>query len=104
MCSAIQLNDKLHSIRRMIDFSLGKLSPPIQFQQQIFFSEDPYTIMIKILPYLLRFVITCMTHKKEVVKLSGIKLLEFILETKGCSLDASMVLILKAILKTYPGI
>jgi hypothetical protein len=57
--------------------------------------------MIKILPYLLKFVLMCMTHKKEVVKLAS---LEFILETKGCSLDATMALILKAILKTYPGI
>ena len=60
--------------------------------------------MIKILPYLLKFVLMCMTHKKEVVKLASLKLLEFILETKGCSLDATMALILKAILKTYPGI
>jgi len=38
------------------------------------------------------------------VKLSALKLLEFILETQGCSLDQAMVLILKAILRTYPGI
>lgn len=50
-------------------------------------SEDPYSIMLKILPYLLKFVLICLTHKKECVKLAAIKLLEFILETKGCSLD-----------------
>ena len=60
--------------------------------------------MLKILPSLLKFVIMCMTHKKEVVKLASLKLLEFILETKGCSLDNAIVFILKAILKTYPGI
>ena len=35
--------------------------------------------------------------------MASLKILEFILETKGCSLDASMVFILKAILKTYPS-
>jgi hypothetical protein len=43
-----------------------------------------------------------MTHRREIVRMSSVKLLEFILETKGCSLDQSMVFILKAILKTYP--
>ena len=45
----------------------------------------------------------CVTHKKEIVRMSSMKLLEFILETKGCSLDTSMVFILKAILTTYPA-
>jgi hypothetical protein len=60
--------------------------------------------MIKILPQLLKFVMMCMTHRKEPVRLASLKLLEFILETKGCSLDSAMVFILRAILKTYPGI
>ena len=59
--------------------------------------------MIKILPYLLKFVLMGMTHRREIIRLSSLKLLEFILETKGCSLDVSMVFILKAILKTYPS-
>jgi len=37
--------------------------------------------MIKILPHLLKFVVMCMTHKKEIIKLSALKLMEFILET-----------------------
>ena len=60
--------------------------------------------MLRILPQLLKFVIMCMTHRKEPIKLAALKLLEFILETKGCSLDSAMVFILKAILKTYPGV
>jgi len=36
--------------------------------------------------------------------MSALKLLEFILETQGCSLDGAIVFILKAILKTYPGL
>ena len=44
----------------------------------------------------------CMAHKKEIVKVSALKVIEFILETLGCSLDAAIVLILKAIIKTYP--
>ena len=60
--------------------------------------------MIKILPNMLKFLLMCLTHKKEIVKISALKLLEFILETQGCSLDFSMVFILKAMLKTYPGL
>ena len=46
----------------------------------------------------------CVTHKKEIVRMSAMKVLEFVLETKGCSLDQSMVFILKAILTTYPSL
>lgn len=65
--------------------------------------DDPYTTILRLLPVLLKFVLMCVTHKKEIVRISSMKLLEFILETKGCSLDNSMVFILKAILTTYPG-
>lgn len=65
--------------------------------------DDPYTIMLKLLPVLLKFVLMCVTHKKEIVRIASMKLLEFVLETKGCSLDSSMVFILKAILATYPN-
>jgi hypothetical protein len=44
----------------------------------------------------------CLTHKKEIVRMSALKLIEFILETQGCSLDLAMVFILKALMKTYP--
>lgn len=74
------------------------------FSPQLHFMEDPYTIILKLLPGLLKFVLMCVTHKKEIVRMSSMKLLEFILETKGCSLDSSMVYILKAILNTYPSL
>ena len=51
---------------------------------------------------MLKFLLMCMAHKKEIVKLSALKIIEFILETLGCSLDGAIVLILKAIIKTYP--
>lgn len=50
-------------------------------------SDDPFSIMKRFLQDLLRFTVMCLTHKKEIVKMSALKLLEFILETKGCSLD-----------------
>jgi len=50
MCQANQINDKLLSIKRMVDFFSCKTQPPIQFQHQIFFSEDPYTVMTRMLP------------------------------------------------------
>lgn len=58
--------------------------------------------MLIILPDLLRFCIICLAHKKEIVKISALKILKFVFETQGCSLDFSMVLILKSILNTYP--
>ena len=36
--------------------------------------------------------------------MAALKLLSFILETQGCSLDNSMVYILKTLLQTYPEI
>ena len=65
--------------------------------------DDPYTTILRLLPVLLKFVLMCVTHKKEIVRMASMKLLEYILEIKGCSLDASMVFILKAILTTYPA-
>jgi len=38
----------------------------------------------------------------EIVRISALKMLKYILETIGCSLDYGMVFILKAMLKTYP--
>ena len=86
----------------MAELYCGKLVPIMTFSPQIFISEDPYTSMIKILPQMLKFLLMCITHKKEIVKVSALKLIEFVLETKGCSLDTVIVFILKAILKTYP--
>ena len=53
---------------------------------------------------MLKFLLMCLTHKREIVKLSAMKLIEFMLETKGCSLDVSIVYILKAFIKSFPGI
>lgn len=58
--------------------------------------------MLNILPDCLRFSIVCLSHKYEIVKISSLKLLKYILETQGCSLDIGLVFILKGILKTYP--
>jgi hypothetical protein len=103
MCQAPQINDKLVSMKRMCDLFQGKNVPVLVFTPQIHLMDDPYTTILKLLPVLLKFVLMCITHKKEIVRLSSMKLLEFILETKGCSLDTSMVFILKAILTTYPS-
>lgn len=62
-----------------------------------------FSALLVILPDLLRFSILCLAHKKEIVKISALKILKFVFETQGCSLDFSMVLILKSILNTYPN-
>lgn len=86
----------------MTDLSQGKLVPQMTFSPQIFIADDPYTTITRSIPQMLKFLLMCMAHKKEIVKLSALKVIEFILETLGCSLDAAIVLILKAIIKTYP--
>ncbi len=54
------------------------------------------------LPCLLKLLLTYINSRKEIVRVSTMKLIEFILETKGCSLESSIIVILKVILKTYP--
>jgi hypothetical protein len=103
MCQASQINDKLICMKRMCDLFQGKPVPSLVFAPQVYLMDDPYTTILKLLPVLLKFVLMCVTHKKEIVRMSSMKLLEFVLETKGCSLDSSMVFILKAILTTYPS-
>lgn len=58
--------------------------------------------MLKVLPQLLRFCILSLTHRREIVRVSALKILKFILETQGCSLDTSMIYILKGMFLTYP--
>jgi hypothetical protein len=58
--------------------------------------------MLANLPDCLRFTIACLSHKVEIVRISALKMIKYILEILGCSLDYGMVFILKAMLKTYP--
>lgn len=51
---------------------------------------------------MLRFCLLCLSSRKEIVQISALKVLKFIFETQGCSLDYSMVFILKSILTTFP--
>lgn len=54
------------------------------------------------LPDCLRFAIVCLSHRLEIVRISALKMIKYMLETLGCSLDYGMVFILKAMLMTYP--
>lgn len=58
--------------------------------------------MLRILPQLLRFCIVSLTHRREIVRMSALKVVKFVLETQGCSLDFGMVYILKGMFLTYP--
>jgi hypothetical protein len=37
--------------------------------------------MIKLIPTILKFVVKCLSHKKEIVRMSALKLLSFVFET-----------------------
>lgn len=64
---------------------------------------DQFSSMLQNLPDCLRFSIACLSHKIEIVRISALKMLKYMLETLGCSLDYGMVFILKSMLKTYPS-
>lgn len=76
------------------------------FNGQIFLADDEYTTIVKILPFLLKFSIQCLENNsycnKEIIVVSAIRNIQFILETQGCSLDSAMIVILKSIFKNYP--
>jgi len=65
----------------MCDLYKGKLVKPMAFTPQLNFTEDPFTIMIKIVPELISFIVKSLRHQREIVRMSALKLLSFIFET-----------------------
>ena len=74
----------------------------MRFSPQILVADDAFSAMLRILPQLLRFCIISLTHRREIVKMSALKVIKFVLETQGCSLDFTMVFILKGMFLTFP--
>ena len=96
------MNEKVFSLYRMIQFTKGIVPSEIRFLPQILVADDSFSTLKKILPQLLRFTIFSLTHRRELVRISALKILKFVLETKGCSLDNQMTYILKGMFLTYP--
>jgi hypothetical protein len=69
-------------------------------------ADDEYTTLNKILPFILKFSLQCIEYNpgfsREIIIISAMRNIQFILETHGCSLDSAMIIILKSILKNYP--
>jgi hypothetical protein len=86
----------------MVTFTEGLLPQPMKFAPQVLVSDDSFSALLRILPQLLRFCILSMTHRREIVRMSALKILKLILETQGCSLDTSMIYILKGMFLTFP--
>lgn len=97
-----QLNEKIQALCRMVAFTEGQIPPQMKFAPQVLVSDDSFSALLKILPQLLRFCILSLTHRREIVRMSALKILKFVLETQGCSLDASMIYILKGMFLTFP--
>lgn len=106
MCTKPQLSDKLQALFRMTQLCRGQPALPLSFGKQIFLADDEYTTMTKILPYMLKFTIQCIENNyhcsREIVVISALRNIQFVLETQGCSLDSAMIVILKSIFKNYP--
>jgi len=102
MSSETQMNEKMHALVRMTKFVKAERPTPFRFAPQILIADDAFSQMLRIMSDLLRFCILCLTHRREIVKMSALKTIKFVLETQGCSLDFAMVFILKGMLQTYP--
>lgn len=105
MSPSVQLNDKIQSIGRLVRFLRAEMPNDVKqrFPPQIAVNKiDSFSAMLHYLPDCLRFTIVCLSHRIEIVRISALKMLKYILETIGCSLDYGMVFILKGMLKTYP--
>lgn len=97
-----QLNEKLQALVRVVSYTEGLIPEPIRYAPQILVSNDSFSALLQILPQLLRFCLLALTHRREIIRMSALKVLKFILETQGCSLDVSMIFILKGMFLTYP--
>ena len=100
-----QMSEKMHSIERLCRFLKGEVPTDVmkRFPEQTRLrTVDCYSQMSGHLQDCLRFAITCLSHRFEIVRISALKLIKFILETIGCQLDYGMVFILKSMLATYP--
>lgn len=86
----------------MTKFSKGVLPERLRYIALPTSTEDSFSVLVRIMPDLLRFCIVCLASKIELVQMSALKILKFIFETQGCSLDYSMVFILKSVLATFP--
>ena len=106
MCIRPQINEKLQALVRMTQLCRGQAVAAMPFGKQIFKADDEYTVIVKILPYMLKFTIQCLenssAYNKEIVIIAALRNLQFILEAQGCSLDSAMIVILKSIFKNYP--
>lgn len=99
------MNDKIMSLNRLSNFLRADRPKDLmnRFPSQIQVANiDSFSSMLLNLPFFLRFVIACLSHRLEIVRIAALKILKYVLETLGCSLDYGMVFILKAMLKTYP--
>ena len=74
----------------------------MRFAPQVLVYDDSFSALLRILPQLLRFCLLSLTHRREIIRMSALKILKFILETQGCSLDSSMIYILKGMFLTFP--
>ena len=103
--TSMHMQEKIQSLTRLNYFLRARYPPDVdqRFPAQIEVTQtDSFSNMLITLPDCLRFIIACTAHRYEIVRIAALKILRYVLETLGCSLDYGMVFILKAMLKTYP--
>jgi hypothetical protein len=83
----IALNEKINALVRVVTFVKGEVPEQVRFAKVAQSAEDAFSVMLRILPELLRFCIICLASRIEIVQVSALKTLKFIFETQGCSLD-----------------
>ena len=63
---------------------------------------DTYTTLLKLCPYLSKFLLKTLDESIDPLRLSAIRGLEFLIEYLGCTINLHLPLILKQIVLTYP--
>jgi hypothetical protein len=98
MQSPIHLGEKIEAFRRATELYLGMRVPGIPFKTQNTLpnnpgisSEDAYTALSKLSPYLIKMLLRTIGDKVDSVKIASLKSIEFLLEIMGCSLDSYIV-------------
>ncbi len=65
-------------------------------------SYDAYTILLKLSPFLGKFLLKALDESIDPLRSAAIRGLEFMIEYLGCTLNSQIPQILKQVVLTYP--
>jgi len=66
--------------------------------------EEAFGYLLRLQPHLVELLLINIDSHVQAVRMASLKTLEFVFDTLGCNLNHSLLLILVAIIKTYPSL